>query len=247
MNEKSHQIKHWLTDHRELATPPAFRYKLIQSFQDPMSRQLAEAVRIDLRGPNVLNSKTEYNRFKVPRLRVDLEEWKANKEQEKSNHVEGHHQELEAENSLQESDFKRKPEEILKSRPKRMRLEPLIGWGDNSNQDIENEIEEAHETVESFPAGWSLNKDPERADEVKAGEMVQMMLPDGWKTEDQNPAHDGSYNISTTVQVKDKMILSTTGGKRKIHLETAQEFRFKKKGKLSTREIQELKKILTEV
>ena len=25
MNEKSHQIKHWLTDHRELATPPAFR------------------------------------------------------------------------------------------------------------------------------------------------------------------------------------------------------------------------------
>ena len=162
MKEKSHQIKHWLTDHRELATPSAFRYKLIQSFKDPMSQQLAEAVRIDLRGPNVLNSKTEYNRCKVPRLRVDLEEWKANKEQEKENHVED--QDFEAENSLQERDLKRKPGEILKNRPKRMRLEPLMGWGENSNQDVENKQEETNGISESLPTGWSVNSVKVRAE-----------------------------------------------------------------------------------
>ena len=56
--------------------PPGFRFKIIQSFQDPLSRQLAEAVRIDLRGENILNSKAEYSRCRVPRLRIDMEGWK---------------------------------------------------------------------------------------------------------------------------------------------------------------------------
>ena len=37
---------------------------------------MAEAVRIDLRGENILNSKAEYSRCRVPRLRVDMEGWK---------------------------------------------------------------------------------------------------------------------------------------------------------------------------
>ena len=61
MSEESHKIKHWLTDHQELLAPPKFKFKMIQSFQDPMSRQLAEAVRIELRGSDALNSKSEYN------------------------------------------------------------------------------------------------------------------------------------------------------------------------------------------
>ena len=67
-----------------------------------------------------------------------------------------------------------------------------------------------------------------------------MILPEGWKTEEQNPSHDKSHNISTIDEVKDKMILSTAGEKRKRHVDAAKEFRFKKKGKLSTREIKEL-------
>jgi hypothetical protein len=74
-SEDSHQIKHWLTEHQDLLEPPKFRFKIIQTFQDPLSRQLAEAVRIDLRGDNILNSKSEYSRCKVPRLTVDLEGW----------------------------------------------------------------------------------------------------------------------------------------------------------------------------
>ena len=46
-SEDSHQIKHWLTEHQELLAPPKFHFKVIQTFQDPLSRQLAEAVRIE--------------------------------------------------------------------------------------------------------------------------------------------------------------------------------------------------------
>ena len=41
-------------------------------------------VRIDLRGGGVLNSKTEYSRCRIPRLVVDMEEWKRKKSEEKT-------------------------------------------------------------------------------------------------------------------------------------------------------------------
>ena len=80
----SHQVKHWLCDHPELLTPPRFKFSLIRLFQDPLSRELSEAVRIELRGENVLNSKAEFSRCRVPRLRVDLEGWMTKKAEEKS-------------------------------------------------------------------------------------------------------------------------------------------------------------------
>ena len=59
-SEESHQVKHWLLDHQDLLAPPKFRFPIIKSFQDPLSRQLAEAVRIDLLGEHILNYKAEY-------------------------------------------------------------------------------------------------------------------------------------------------------------------------------------------
>ena len=53
--EESHQVKHWLSDHRDMEEPPTFTFKAVQYFNDPMNRQLAEAVRIDLRGEGILN------------------------------------------------------------------------------------------------------------------------------------------------------------------------------------------------
>ena len=41
-------------------------FKIVNTFQDPLTRQLAEAVRIDL---------AEYSHSRVPRLRVDMEGW----------------------------------------------------------------------------------------------------------------------------------------------------------------------------
>ena len=62
--------------------------KVVGSFKDALSRQLSEAVMIDLRGGGVLNSKTEYSRCRVPRLVVDMEEWRKKKIEERKE-VEG--------------------------------------------------------------------------------------------------------------------------------------------------------------
>ena len=63
-------------DHRDLKEPPTFRFGLGRMFKDQMTRQLSEAVRIELRGSDTLNKKSEFSRCRTPRLRVDLEVWK---------------------------------------------------------------------------------------------------------------------------------------------------------------------------
>ena len=73
--EDSHMIKHWLSSHQELSSPPKFRVEVVGSYQDAMTRQIAEAVRIDLRGEHVLNSKSEYSRCRIPRLVIDQDDW----------------------------------------------------------------------------------------------------------------------------------------------------------------------------
>ena len=35
LSEESHQVKHWLSSHEELLTPPKFKFKIIQCFKDP--------------------------------------------------------------------------------------------------------------------------------------------------------------------------------------------------------------------
>ena len=72
---ESHQVKHWQLSHPELENPPTFKFKIINSFQDPLTRQLAESVRIDRRGSDILNSRSEYSRCRVPRLQIDQEVW----------------------------------------------------------------------------------------------------------------------------------------------------------------------------
>ena len=74
--EDSHQVKHWLIDHGDLASPPPFKFKILASFQDPLTRQIAESVRIEGAGEGILNSRSEYSRCRVPRLRLDMEGWK---------------------------------------------------------------------------------------------------------------------------------------------------------------------------
>ena len=50
--------------------------KVIGSFRSALSRQVSEAVRIRRRGGagSILNSKTEFNRCHIPRLRLEEEE-----------------------------------------------------------------------------------------------------------------------------------------------------------------------------
>ena len=149
-SEDSHQIKHWLSSHEELLTPPSFKFKIVRTFQDPLTRQLSEAVRIDLRGDGILNSKAEYSRCRVPRLVVDMECWKSKQDEKKSGEKiipegkkvskpeDGKEIELtEAEEALGEREQpKRKTERKLEGKkPKRRKLDLLEGWGLNTSQE----------------------------------------------------------------------------------------------------------------
>ena len=57
--------------------------KIISSYRDPLTRQVGEAIRIEMRGGNTLNSKTEYNQLRIPRLIIDQEVWQKMKMKEK--------------------------------------------------------------------------------------------------------------------------------------------------------------------
>ena len=59
-----------------MEVPPKFKIKIISTFKDPLTRQIAESVRIDRRGVEILNSKSEYSRCRIPRLKINLDEWK---------------------------------------------------------------------------------------------------------------------------------------------------------------------------
>ena len=70
----------WIS-HPNLQEQPKFNLKVVQSFQEALSREIGEAVSIDLRAGNVLYSKSEYNRCKLPRLTINMEDWNAKKDE----------------------------------------------------------------------------------------------------------------------------------------------------------------------
>ena len=79
----SHIRKHWDEAHLGKDMPP-FKFKIVQTFQDCLTRQVSEAVRINLRG-DVLNSKSEFSRCSIARLVVDKPEWEVKEEERMKN------------------------------------------------------------------------------------------------------------------------------------------------------------------
>ena len=70
----SHMRKHWREAHPDEEEMPKFRFRIVKTFKDCLSRQVPESVRIDLRG-SFINSKTVYSRNQLPRLEVEKPEW----------------------------------------------------------------------------------------------------------------------------------------------------------------------------
>ena len=62
---------------------PGFRFRIVRSFGDCLSRQVAESVRIHLR-EEVLHSKTVYIRNRLPRLELEKTEWDREDEERKA-------------------------------------------------------------------------------------------------------------------------------------------------------------------
>ena len=86
---ESHMLKHWHTDHAQETGQPKFKIRIVKTCTDALSRQISESVRIDLRGSNVINSKTEYSRCRIPRLTIDREGWKSAKDAEAKDRKKG--------------------------------------------------------------------------------------------------------------------------------------------------------------
>lgn len=74
-------IKHWALEHSDLEEAPRMRFKLLKSFNDPMSRLISESVWID-KFSN-MNSKSEWRNNKMSRLVVEAPGWIAKKESKK--------------------------------------------------------------------------------------------------------------------------------------------------------------------
>jgi hypothetical protein len=115
-----------------MSSRPKFKFRIIQTFRDPLSRKLAEAVIIDLRREDVLNSKSEYSRCRVPRLRIDMEEWTGRKDQDGVKKTGAKNKEddtrvKDAEESQSEIELKRKARELPAMRKsKRRKLDRLV-------------------------------------------------------------------------------------------------------------------------
>ena len=69
LNKKSFQVQHWMESHSLSSYPADFKFEIIQSFKDPLSRQLCEALEIVNSGN--LNQKTEFKLNDLCRLVSD--------------------------------------------------------------------------------------------------------------------------------------------------------------------------------
>ena len=77
----NHMVKHQSLEHG--GRKPQFIMKLVKQFRTPLNRQVAEAIRIRRRGGEgaILNSKGEYSRCHIPRLRIEEEELEEEKQE----------------------------------------------------------------------------------------------------------------------------------------------------------------------
>ena len=141
--EDSHIRKHWEDVHQGEEGGPEMKFRVAKSFQDCLTRQVSESVRIQLRG-KVLNSKSVYSRCKLPRLVVEgsedkMEEDKKRTEQERKEKLE--EEGVLSEQSLEFRIKKRKDEEVGNVRRGRPSKRRKVGqepedWG-------ERKVEEA--------------------------------------------------------------------------------------------------------
>ena len=62
-------VQHWEDSNKSENVPP-FKFRVVRSFKSALDRQIAEAVRIEMRG-SLLNRRGEFNRCSLTRLGVD--------------------------------------------------------------------------------------------------------------------------------------------------------------------------------
>ena len=212
-----------VVDHPELLEPPKFKFRVIRTFQDPLTRQLAEAVRIERSGEGILNSRSEFNRCRVPRLKINLEEWGMNKDPERKKEKVDEYLEKEAEDSLEnKTPIKRKPEDIPKGRrAKKLKFEKLEGWGEEPvtirTEQEDMETGSVKDTLESDRSpgvgtspGWKSSQGGTtiRTTDSRGARELSHTLPEGWKD---STGSDDNYKGS---EVREESVNALTASMR---------------------------------
>ena len=70
---KSHIVKHWMTAHADLPSPPQMDFSITAMYKDCLSRQIGEALRINYTKDVILNGKGEYLSNTISRLTIEEE------------------------------------------------------------------------------------------------------------------------------------------------------------------------------
>ena len=73
-SEESHMHKHQVLDHPGEDEQPEFEMRIVRQHKSAFERQVHEAVLIEMGSGNILNSRGEFNRCEIPRLRVEVGE-----------------------------------------------------------------------------------------------------------------------------------------------------------------------------
>ena len=136
--EDSHMLKHTTLSHKPDNNNPLFNQYVVGSYKSSLSRQIAEAVRIQLRG-GTLNSSGVYNRCKLTRLVVDTdwdkrvweESWESKKREQ------AHLDRLVESDMLREEEFsqeekRKRGQSNLKSKKRKVENESGVVWGEEA-------------------------------------------------------------------------------------------------------------------
>ena len=209
--------KHWRLAHPDLEEQPKFRINIVGKFQDAMSRQLSESIRIELRGEKVLNSKSEYSRSRIPRLVVEKDDLELNAEKkrkvEEKEKAEKDRREQEAriledglntggaawDLSVKAGAKKRSPEpqpQPQRRKSKKRKMEKLVGWG-----------EEGEEEEDSGIRSWLMGKEqtPDTPSAEGGGQTINPCIVDiGSQTPQAGPNRLKQLELSFRKEVEHK-------------------------------------------
>jgi hypothetical protein len=179
-----------------------------------------------MRGEGILNSKIEYSRCRIPRLTIDTEGWKKFKKEESEREKQLELQQMqsqeedlrlterrmdECEQSSRRMESKRK-QEATKRKAKKLRLEPLVEWGEGGGRDVDQEdgtldiwlgptkkMEKEEDTQYDWKALPSVVKTSKliqlelnfkSSQQSERTGKVDEILPEGWSQSDQTELED---------------------------------------------------------
>ena len=154
--ETSHLLKHYLLYHKDIKmSEMKYGMRVRKSFRSALERQVGEAIAIDMeqrRGLKLMNSKSEYNRCKIPRICTKTE-----KDLEKERQEENA-EELRVKDEIKGMRKKKRDKKIEDemSQPSLKRVcieisnENILNWKERKKKEVEKKEKEEKEITEDW-------------------------------------------------------------------------------------------------